>query len=171
MSQPDEQGHTPVADESDSQVIPTRTGGWTPARPKSVSPPPAPDRSVGPAQWAPQLPPTVAPTATSPARPVTTADPVDTSPADTATVDTAPVETAPVDIAPVDSDPTDDDPDRLRPDELPWGVPARALVGDGGQLPPPTVVARRRSPAAVAGLIALAVVVVVVVVLAIAVTR
>jgi len=68
--------------------------------------------------------------------------------------------------APADAGPTDDDPDRLRPDELPWGVPARALVGTGGQLPPPIVVARRRSPAAVARLVALAVMVAALVVLA-----
>jgi len=64
------------------------------------------------------------------------------------------------------SEPADDDPDRLRPDELPWGVPARALVWAGGQLPPPTLVARRRSPAAIARLVALVLIVAAVVVLA-----
>jgi hypothetical protein len=66
----------------------------------------------------------------------------------------------------VKTEPADDDPDRLRPDELPWGVPARALVGAGAQLPPPTLVARRRSPGAIARLVALAVIVAALVVVA-----
>jgi hypothetical protein len=72
----------------------------------------------------------------------------------------------------VATDPVDDDPDRLRPDELPWGVPARALAGAGGQLPPPTLVRRRRTPAATARLVALAVLIVAIAALAaVALTR
>lgn len=143
MSQPDDHDRVPDAGEPTGPALPTRTGGWTPVRPapSPASPPtPAltshpPDRSAGPAQWAPQLSPPTPPT-------TTTGPPV-----------------------PAPAEP-DDDPDRLRPDELPWGVPARALVGADGQLPPATLVARRRSPAAVARLLALVVIAAALVVLA-----
>lgn len=159
MSQPGENGASPGTDASTPAALPTRTGGWTPARPappepeRAAAPPATPDRSAGPAQRAPQLPPAAPPAllVTAPAWPVATTDPVVTEPVVT---------------APADADPADDDPDRLRPDELPWGVPARALVGSGGRLPPPAVVARHRSPAAVARLVALAVIIAAIVVLA-----